>query len=206
MKREIFDAFFLKKFSRDFLSLILTRHRKNKKSNQFSIYLRNYLLLDETTRRRSLVDNDRNRMTVELGWTRARAFNPRFGQGWTYPSRPSGSDGLEFLSGRITRARTFVRRIESNRHTCSSNAQPEFRLIQEARVERPTLGLTIKFCPTGWTEQAILFEPELWASSGVLILRLGFEFCSSGWIGLKKSVRTQLDDHTRQKFKLQVAC
>ncbi len=58
MRREFFDALFSDFFSRDFLSLILTRHRKNKKSNQFSIYLRNYLLLDET--RRSLVDDDKN--------------------------------------------------------------------------------------------------------------------------------------------------
>jgi hypothetical protein len=142
------------------------------------------------------------RVTVGLGWTRARAFNPRFGQGWTYPSRPSGSNGLGFLSGRVTRARTFVRRIGSDRHTCSSSAQSEFRLIQKARIERSTLGLIIKFCSTNWTEQAILSEPESWASSGVLILGLGFEFCSSGWVGLKKSVRTQLDDHTRDNHKI----
>ncbi len=137
-----------------------------------------------------------NRVTVELNWTRARMSNPRFGQDWTYPSRPSGSNGLGFLSGRITRARTFVRRIESNRHSCSSNAQSEFRLIQKARIEKSILGLIIKFCSTDWTEQAILSESELWASSGVLILGLGFGFCSSDWVGLKKSVRTQPDDHT----------
>ncbi len=58
MRREFFDAFFSNFFSRDFLSLILTRHRKNKKNNQFSIYLRNYLFLDET--KRLFVDNDKN--------------------------------------------------------------------------------------------------------------------------------------------------
>ncbi len=59
MKRESFDAFFSNFFSRKFfLSLILTKYRKNKKSNQFSIYLRNYLLLDET--RRSFVNDDKN--------------------------------------------------------------------------------------------------------------------------------------------------
>jgi hypothetical protein len=136
------------------------------------------------------------RVVVGLSWTRARVSNPRFGQGWTYPSRPSGSDGLGFLSGRITRARTFVWRIESDRHSCSSNAQSEFRLIQKARVERSILGLIIKFCSTDWTEQAILFAPELWASSGVLTLGLGFGFCPSNWVGLKKSVRIQPDDHT----------
>jgi hypothetical protein len=136
------------------------------------------------------------RVIVGLSWTRARVFNSRFGQGWTYSSRPSGSDGLRFLSGRVTRARTFVRRVGSNRHSCSSSAQSEFRLIQKARIERSILGLAIKFCPTDWTEQAILSEPESWASSGVLTLGLGFGFCSSGWVGLKKSVRTQFDGHT----------
>jgi hypothetical protein len=48
MRRESFDALFSDFFSRDFLSLILTKHRKNKKNNQFfnlftkqSIFLRN---------------------------------------------------------------------------------------------------------------------------------------------------------------------
>ncbi len=59
MRREFFDAFFSNFFSRDFLSLILTKHRKNKK-NQFSIYLRNYLFLDETTKRRLFVNDDKN--------------------------------------------------------------------------------------------------------------------------------------------------
>ncbi len=40
--------------------MILTKHRKNKKSNQFSIYLRNYLLFDETTKRRLFVNDDKN--------------------------------------------------------------------------------------------------------------------------------------------------
>ncbi len=39
--------------------MILTKHRKNKK-NQFSIYLRNYLFLDETTKKRSFIDDDKN--------------------------------------------------------------------------------------------------------------------------------------------------
>ncbi len=58
MKQESFDALFSNFFSRNFLSLILTKHRKNRKNNQFSIYLRNYLFLDET--KRSFVDDDKN--------------------------------------------------------------------------------------------------------------------------------------------------
>jgi hypothetical protein len=117
------------------------------------------------------------RVVVGLNWTRARAFNPRFGQGWTYSSRPSGSNELRFLFersnelrfllGRITRARTFVRRIESNRHTCSSNTQLEFRLIQKSRVELSNRGLNSQFCSTGWAEQAILFDGLTWVSSFV---------------------------------------
>jgi hypothetical protein len=136
------------------------------------------------------------RVTVGLGWTRARAFNPRFGQGWTQCLSPTDWTGQALLAERVDRVRVLVRRIESNRHFCSSSIQPEFRLIQKSRVEWPTLGLNGQICPTGWAEQAILSEPEPWASSGVLALGLGFGFCPSGWIGLKKSVRTQPDGHT----------
>jgi hypothetical protein len=60
MRREFFDAFFLDFFSRSFLSLILRKHRENKESSQFSIYLRNYLFFDETTKKQSFVDDDKN--------------------------------------------------------------------------------------------------------------------------------------------------
>ncbi len=141
-------------------------------------------------------------MVVGLNWTRARAFNPRVGQGGTHSFCPGGLDGFGFLSGRIGRVRVLVRRVESDRSICSSNAQPEFRPIQKARVGRPTLGLAIKFCPTGWTKQAILSEPESWTSSGVLTLGLGFGFCSSGWVELKKSVRTQPDGYTTRNLRI----
>ncbi len=46
-------------FSRDFLSLILTRHRKNKKKMfNFSIYLENYLLFRDKTKKRFLDENE----------------------------------------------------------------------------------------------------------------------------------------------------
>jgi hypothetical protein len=61
------------------------------------------------------------RVIVELGWTRARASNPRVGQGWTYPSRPSGSDGLGFLSERVERVEVFVWANYSSSHFCSTN-------------------------------------------------------------------------------------
>jgi sensor histidine kinase YesM len=59
MRRRIFDAFFSNFFSRDFLSLILTRHRKNKKKIfNFSIYLENYLLLRDKTKKRFFDENE----------------------------------------------------------------------------------------------------------------------------------------------------
>jgi hypothetical protein len=59
MKRRILDTFFSDFFSRDFLSLILTKHRKNKKKIfNFSIYLENYLLLRDKTRKRFLNESE----------------------------------------------------------------------------------------------------------------------------------------------------
>ncbi len=59
MRRRIFDALFSNFFSRDFLSLILTRHRKNKKKIfNFSIYLKNYLLLRDKTKKRLFDENE----------------------------------------------------------------------------------------------------------------------------------------------------
>jgi hypothetical protein len=137
-----------------------------------------------------------NRVIVELSWIRARAFNPKIGQNWTHSFCSKELNEFEFLFEKIDRIRILVRRVESNRHTCSSSTQFESRLIQKSRIEWSFLELNDQVCSTNWIEQAILFEFELWASSNVLILELNFEFCSSSWVGLKKSVRTQFDDHT----------
>jgi hypothetical protein len=59
MRRRIFDALFSNFFSRSFLSLILTRHRENKKKIfNFSIYLENYLLLRDKTKKRFFDENE----------------------------------------------------------------------------------------------------------------------------------------------------
>ncbi len=59
MKRRTFDAFFLNFFLREFLSLILTKHRKNKKKIfNFSIYLENYLLFRDKTKKRLFDENE----------------------------------------------------------------------------------------------------------------------------------------------------
>ncbi len=62
-----------------------------------------------------------NRVAVGLSWTRARASNPRFEQGWVHSFCPKELNELEILFERIKRVRVLVRRIKSNRHTCSSN-------------------------------------------------------------------------------------
>jgi hypothetical protein len=80
---------------------------------------------------------------------------------------------FECLFERIDRIRILVRRVESNRHTCSSSTQSEFRLIQKSRVEWSILGLNDQICSTNSAEQAILSEPELWAS-GCPDSRTGF--------------------------------
>jgi hypothetical protein len=75
---------------------------------------------------------------------------------------PSGLAGFEFLFDGLNRTQRFVRRVESNRHICSSSTQPEFRPIQKSRVGRPTLGLDQEFCSTGWIEQTTLFDELTW--------------------------------------------
>ncbi len=60
-----------------------------------------------------------DRVIVGLSWTRARAFNPRFGQGWTQCLSPTGWTGQALLTERIDRVRVLVRRIESDTDLCS---------------------------------------------------------------------------------------
>jgi hypothetical protein len=57
---EKFSMYFFQIFFHEiFLSLILTRHRKNKKKiSNFSIYLKNYLLLRDKTKRRLFDENE----------------------------------------------------------------------------------------------------------------------------------------------------
>jgi hypothetical protein len=66
------------------------------------------------------------------------------------------------LIERIDRIRILVRRIESNRHTCSSSTQLEFRLIQKSRIEWSILELNNQIRFTSWAEQAILFDDLIW--------------------------------------------
>jgi hypothetical protein len=105
---------------------------------------------------------------------------------------PSGLTGFGFLSDGLNRTRIFVR----------SDVQLELVVWPkpESNVQ-----------PTGWAAilgfrvgsgHASPFEPEPWANSRTLTLGLGFDSCSSGRVGLKKSVRTQPDGHTREIWVL----
>jgi hypothetical protein len=75
---------------------------------------------------------------------------------------PSGLNEFGLSFDKLNRTQRLVRRIKSNRHTCSSSTQSEFRLIQKSRIGWPTLGLDDQFCPTGWAKQAILSDGLAW--------------------------------------------
>jgi hypothetical protein len=75
---------------------------------------------------------------------------------------PGGLDGFGFLFDGLDRTQSSDRRVGSNRSICLSNAQPEFRLIQKARIGRSILGLIIKFCSTDWTKQTTLSDGLAW--------------------------------------------
>jgi hypothetical protein len=164
------------------------------------------------------ISADINRVTVGLGWTRARASNPRFGQGWTQCLSPTGWTGQALLAERVGRVRVFVRRVESDTafrstgwigQTYLSVGHPT-RISAHIKISgwvtNPRVGPRILSDGLNWTDNSVrriglggqtLSEPEPWASLGALTLGLGFGSCPSGWVGLKKSVRTQPDGHTR---------
>ncbi len=165
--------------------------------------------------------NDQSRVIVGLGWTRARASNPRFGQGWTQCLSPTGWTGQALLAERIDRIRVFVRRVGSNTAFRPTNWIGQAYLFVEhsTRISAHTkisdwaansrVGPRILSDELDWTDNSVrridlgghtLSELEPWASSGALTLGLGFGSCPSGWVGLKKSVRTQPDGHTRSEW------
>jgi hypothetical protein len=119
------------------------------------------------------------RVTVGLGWTRARASNPRVGQGWTYPSRPSGSDGLGFLSERVGRIGVFVRAGYSGSDFCPTNwiGQAYLFVGHSIRISAHTKISSWALKP--WVEQSILSDGLSWTSNFVRRIDLGIKFCSS---------------------------
>jgi hypothetical protein len=117
------------------------------------------------------------RVTVGLNWTRARASNPRFGQGWTQCLSPTGWTGQALLTERVERVRVVVRRVESDTASCPmgwigqgflSARTPNPSLLYEPKFglsAQPTgrtvvlgfeLGQDMQARPTGWPEWSIL--------------------------------------------------
>jgi hypothetical protein len=129
------------------------------------------------------------RVAVGLSWTRARAFNPRFGQGWTYPSRPSGSDGLEFLSGRVGRVGrvgVFVRAGYSGSDFCPTGWIGQAYLFVEhsTRISAHTKCSDWVINPR--IDHRILFDGLDWTSNPVRRIDLGGQSCSSPSPGLAR--------------------
>ncbi len=111
--------------------------------------------------------------------------------GWGFC--PGGLLGLGLLSDGLNRTGILVRRALNSNFGSYKNLGLSSQAVGWTVNFARRAELNKQFCPTGWLGYQVLFEPELWTSSGVLILGLGFGFCSSGWVGLKKSVRIQLD-------------
>jgi hypothetical protein len=132
------------------------------------------------------------RVTVGLGWTRARASNPRFGQGWAHTFCSRGLDGFGFLSDELDRVHPFCSEglngfgflfdgLNRTRIFVRSDVQLEIVVWVEIRVECPTHGLGGRFGVSGWVRTCrlvrrvglggqVMSEPEPWASSGALAL------------------------------------
>jgi hypothetical protein len=126
------------------------------------------------------------RVAVGLGWTRARAFNPRVGQGWTYPSRPSGSDGLRCLSERVGRVGVFVRAGYSDSDFCPTDwiGQAYLFVVHSIRISAHTKISDWALKP--WVGQSILPDELSWTSNFVRRVGLGIKFCSSPSSGLAR--------------------
>ncbi len=117
---------------------------------------------------------------------------------WDFCS--SGLFELELLFDELNRTDILVRRTLNSIFDSYKNLELSSQIVNWTVNFARRAELNKQFCPTNWLEYQVLFEPEPWTSSDVLILRLGFGFCSSDWVGLKKSVRTQPDGHTKDEF------
>jgi hypothetical protein len=123
-----------------------------------------------------------SRVAVGLGWTRARAFNPRVGQGWAHPFCPGGLDGFGFLSGRIDRVRVLVRRDGSDTVEWSTGwiGQAYFFVGRPIRISAHTKSSGREANPR--VGYQILFDGLNWTDNSVR--RVGLVSAASGWIAL----------------------
>ncbi len=119
------------------------------------------------------------RVIVELSWTRARAFNSRFEQDWTYSSRPSESNELEFLSERIERIEIFVRTNYSSSNFCSTNWIEQTYLFVEHSIRISNHTKISSWIINCRIERSILFYELSWTSNFVRRIDLSDQSCSS---------------------------
>ncbi len=121
------------------------------------------------------------RVIVELNWIRARVFNSRFEQDWTYSSRSSESNELRFLFERVTRARTFVRRIESNKHICSSELLELELLFDELNQTDIFVRRALNSNFDSYKNLELSSQIVSWTVDFVRRTELNKQFCSTSW-------------------------
>jgi hypothetical protein len=120
-----------------------------------------------------------NKVNVELNWIRARMFYSRFEQNWTYSSRSSESNELRFLFERITRARIFVLRVESNMRFCLTSWIEQTYLFVEHSTRVLIHTKISSWAFKSWIEQSFLFDELNWTSNSVRRIDLNDQVCSS---------------------------
>jgi hypothetical protein len=126
------------------------------------------------------------RVVVGLDWTRARAFNSRFGQDWTYSSRPSESNELRFLSERIERVEVFVRANYSSSDFCSTNWIEQTYLFVEHSIRISIHTKCSNWMINSKIDHRILFDELSWTSNPVRRIDLNDQPCSSPSSGLAR--------------------
>jgi hypothetical protein len=123
------------------------------------------------------------KVTVGLGWTRARASNPRVGQGWTHLICPRGLDGFGFLFDGLNRMIPSVRANWTDSGSCSTcwigraylfvGHSTRILTHKKSRIEWSILELNDQSCSTGWAEQEILSDELTWVVNLVRARALG---------------------------------
>jgi hypothetical protein len=125
-------------------------------------------------------------VTVGLGWTRARASNPRVGQGWTHLICPGGLDGFGFLSDGLNRTSTFGRAGWSDSGSCSTGwiGQVSLSVGRSTRISAHTKS-------SGWEANPrvghqILPDGLDWTDNSVRRVELDKQSCPSPSPGLAR--------------------
>ncbi len=128
----------------------------------------------------------KTRVTVELNWTRARASNPRVGQGWTHLICSKELVGFEFLFDGLNRTSTFDRANWSNSDSCSTNWIEQIYLFVERsiRISTHTKSSSWKINPR--IDHQILLDELNWTNNSVRRIELNKQFCLSPSSGLAR--------------------